>query len=104
MYSARDFASSSGIMYILVAAGYTAAVFVVLYLTVPLFWKEKARAACIVQGGYRGNVILFAIPIVESVCGPDLVGIVSVCASVVDRKSTRLNSSHPTTSRMPSSA
>ena len=70
-------------MYILVAAGYTAAVFVVLYLTVPLFWKEKARAACIVQGGYRGNVILFAIPIVESVCGPDLVGIVSVCASVV---------------------
>ena len=27
-----------------------------------------------------------------------------MCYEVIDRKSTRLNSSHPTTSRMPSSA
>ena len=29
---------------------------------------------------------------------------IDVVANAVDRKSTRLNSSHPTTSRMPSSA
>ena len=30
--------------------------------------------------------------------------LIDVCVYSVDRKSTRLNSSHPTTSRMPSSA
>ena len=50
--------------------------------------------------GFEGSIMYcFIEPYGEMVfaCNPD------TCADV-DRKSTRLNSSHPTTSRMPSSA
>ena len=38
------------------------------------------------------------------VATPDMMGVIGKIARLLDRKSTRLNSSHPTTSRMPSSA
>ena len=82
VYSARVSFSSSSVSYILLAAGYTVATFLILYFAVPYFWKESPRAACIIQGGFRGNTILFAIPIVEMACGAENAGLVSMCASV----------------------
>ena len=63
VYSARDFASSSGIMYILIAAGYTAAVFVVLYLTVPPFLEGKGQSGVHCSGRIQRKRDL--------VCNPD---------------------------------
>ena len=59
-------------------------------------------------GGYMGRELhfeggqigaIFATMGIASLVMPGIIGIIAE-----DRKSTRLNSSHPTTSRMPSSA
>ena len=65
-------------------------------VTVPAGTKLAGLAALVRQ--IVGKVL--------SVCGkgPDDNGNIALSASDVDRKSTRLNSSHPNPSRMPSSA
>ncbi len=82
VYAAKDSVSAGNVRYILLASGYTVAVFLLLFLTVPRFRKEKPRAACVIQGGYRGNTILFAIHIVETAFGPENAAVAAMCAAV----------------------
>ncbi len=83
VFTAKDSFSASTIKYILVSAAYALAVFVIFYLAVPRFWKERPRASCIIQGCYRGNSMLFAIPVVESLCGTENSALASMCVSLV---------------------
>ena len=83
VFTARDSFSMDSIGYLAVSVIYTLLVFIVFYLTVPLFWKEKPRASSVIQGCYRGNSMLFALPVVETICGAENSGIASMCVSVV---------------------
>ena len=83
VFTARDSFSKDSIGYLAVSVIYTLLVFIVFYLTVPLFWKEKPRASSVIQGCYRGNSMLFALPVVETICGAENSGIASMCVSVV---------------------
>ena len=83
VFNARESFSSDSIKYIAVCIGYTLLVFLLFYLTVPLFWKEKPRASSVIQGCYRGNSMLFAIPVVESLCGGENAALASMCVSIV---------------------
>ena len=47
------------------------AVIAVLMLTVPRIVKENPRRGVIVQGIYRSNIVLFAIPLAENIYGSD---------------------------------
>ena len=61
------------------------------------FILMKTKIQDMTSGSPGRLIILFAIPLM-------LGNICQQLYTMVDRKSTRLNSSHPTTSRMPSSA
>ncbi|MBQ9262986.1 MAG: AEC family transporter [Clostridia bacterium] len=58
-------------------------VFLLLMLLIPCFEKSKARQASMIQGAFRSNSILFALPIVTTICGAENVGVASVCVSVL---------------------
>ena len=83
VFTARDSFSKDSLGYLMVSLGYTILVFLVFYFTAPLFWKERPRASSVIQGCYRGNSMLFALPVVETICGAENSGIASMCVSVV---------------------
>lgn len=83
VFTARDSFSADSFGYLVVSVGYTLLVFIVFYFTVPLFWREKPRASSVIQGCYRGNSMLFAIPVVETLCGIENSAIASMCVSIV---------------------
>lgn len=58
-------------------------VFVLLNLIIPLFIKERPVQASVIQGIYRSNSILYAIPITMAIYGPDNVGVAAVCVSLL---------------------
>lgn len=64
---------------------YGAVVFIAVVLMlviVPLFIKDKARLGSFIQGSFRSNSILFAIPVATVLCGGDT-GMASVCLALV---------------------
>lgn len=58
-------------------------VFIFLCLLIPIFIKERPVQGSMIQGIYRGNSILFAIPIVSSIYGNEKAGIAAVCVSII---------------------
>ncbi len=58
-------------------------VFILLNIFIPIFIKERPVQASMIQGIYRGNSILFAIPIISTIYGPENTGVAAVCVSVV---------------------
>ena len=52
-------------------------------LLVPCIEKSKPRQASMIQGAFRANSILFALPIVTTICGGENTGVASVCVSVL---------------------
>ena len=83
VFTARDSFSADSFGYLAVSVGYTLLVFIIFYFTIPLFWKDKPRASSVIQGCYRGNSMLFAIPVVETLCGVENSAIASMCVSIV---------------------
>ncbi|MDD4000798.1 MAG: AEC family transporter [Bacilli bacterium] len=57
--------------------------FLLLYFVIPLFIKEKPVQGSVIQGIYRGNLILYAIPVLSTIFGDDNIGVASVCISLV---------------------
>ena len=83
VFTARESFSADSFGYLAVSVGYTLLVFAVFYIVVPLFWKERPRASSVIQGCYRGNSMLFAIPVVETLCGVENSAVASMCVSIV---------------------
>lgn len=59
------------------------AVFVLLVILVPVFEKDGRRRPVIIQGCFRANSILFALPVVTALCGEEHVGPASICVAVL---------------------
>jgi predicted permease len=58
-------------------------VFILLVLLIPLFTKERPVQASIIQGIYRANSLLYAIPIITTIYGPENVGVAAVSVSLI---------------------
>jgi|LSQX01.2.fsa_nt_gb predicted permease len=58
-------------------------VFILLMLIIPLFIKERPVQASVIQGIYRANSILYAIPIVSTIYGQENVGVAAVSVSLI---------------------
>ncbi|NLD26064.1 MAG: AEC family transporter [Acholeplasmataceae bacterium] len=58
-------------------------VFFLLVLIIPLFIKERPVQASIIQGVYRANSLLYAIPIMTTIYGPENVGVAAVSVSLI---------------------
>lgn len=54
-----------------------------LFLTVPRLVKENARRGVIIQGIYRSNFVLFAIPLTESIFGAEGTALATVMVTIV---------------------
>ena len=81
--NAGDALRSSGLnaaWYLLAA---NTVIFILLMLGIPLVEKQRPRQASMIQGAFRANSILFALPIVSTICGPENAGIASVCVAIV---------------------
>ena len=83
VFTARDSFSAGSFSYLALSVGYTLIVFIIFYFAIPLFWKDRPRASSVIQGCYRGNSMLFAIPVVETLCGVENSAIASMCVSIV---------------------
>ena len=79
-----------------------------LFVLVAFFSDARFRPRQIAAGQLAGLAALYAASVVFSllslVVAPAWIGFLGLLPIAIDRKSTRLNSSHESTSRMPSSA
>lgn len=64
-----DFGIRMNVGYILFAVAATLAVIVIAWETVPRMVRENSRRGVLIQGIYRSNSVLFAIPLTESIFG-----------------------------------
>jgi len=67
-----------GLMY-----GCLTVVFLTLILLVPRFVKSRPRQGSIIQGVFRANSILYALPIVAAIHGEENLGLASMCVAFV---------------------
>ncbi len=58
-------------------------VFAASWIIVPRFIKDKTQIPVMIQGLYKANYAILGIPIAQSICGPENIGIVSVIAVVL---------------------
>ena len=58
-------------------------IFFISWLIVPRFVKDKTRIPVIIQGIYKSNYAILGIPIAQSICGADNIGIISVITVIL---------------------
>ncbi len=57
--------------------------FILLVLIIPLFIKQRPVQASVIQGVYRANSLLYAMPIIATIYGPEKVGVAAVAVSLI---------------------
>ena len=57
--------------------------FLISWLIIPRFVKDKTQIPVMIQGIYKSNYAILGIPIAQSICGADNIGIVSVIAVIL---------------------
>ena len=58
-------------------------IFALSWLIVPRFIKDKTQIPVMIQGLYKANYALLGIPLAQSLCGSDDIGVISVIAVVL---------------------
>lgn len=57
--------------------------FLILLLFVPLIEKQNAKRGVMIQGMFRSNFVLFAIPMAIALCGEDKIGITALLVGII---------------------
>ena len=58
-------------------------IFLISWLIIPRFVKDKTQIPVMIQGISKSNYAILGIPIAQSICGADNIGIVSVIAVIL---------------------
>ena len=58
-------------------------IFLLSWLIVPRFVKDKTQIPVMIQGIYKSNYAILGIPIAQSICGADNIGIISVITVIL---------------------
>jgi len=84
MISAGDTLKSGGAMRLPLFLVVCSSVLLVIYLlVVPLFLKDKKQQGAFIQGVFRGNTVLFALPVVETLTNGAARTLASICIAVL---------------------
>lgn len=83
MQSAASALRSSDISAAWLVLAITLLSFLLLCIFVPIFIKDPERRGTFIQGCFRGNGMLFALPILTSLCGEENIGLATVCLTVI---------------------
>ena len=59
------------------------ALYLILYLIVPLIEKDNKKRGALLQGLFRSNFVIFCIPITESFFGSEKVGVAALLIAVI---------------------
>lgn len=59
------------------------ALYLTLYLIVPLIEKDNKKCGALLQGLFRSNFVIFGIPIIESLFGREKIGVPTLLVAVV---------------------
>lgn len=81
--SARD---ALGFDSVLIAVEFVSMFFLqllLLFMLAPLLIKDKKRHSVFIQAGFRGNSILFALPLVSSIYGQEAMGLAAVVVAIL---------------------
>ncbi len=57
--------------------------YIILFIAVPLFDKDNANVAVIIQGAFRSNYVFFGLPVLASIYGDSKTGIAAILAAFV---------------------
>ena len=68
---------------VLIVAFSIIGVFLLSWIIVPRFIKDKTQIPVMIQGLYKANYAILGIPIAQSICGAENIGIVSIIAAVL---------------------
>lgn len=68
---------------VLIVAFSILGVFILSWMIVPRFVKDKTQIPVMIQGFYKTNYAILGIPIAQSICGANNIGVVSVIAVVL---------------------
>ena len=58
-------------------------IYIVLFLTVPVFEKDNAKRSVIIQGIFRSNFVIFGLPVVTALYGDGNTGMTAVLIAVI---------------------
>lgn len=83
MLSAKAALGGEGLSLGLFLLGVILVTFFLLWLLVPRFVKGRGRQASFIQGAFRGNSVLFALPVVSTLCGAENTGLASMCLVIL---------------------
>ncbi len=83
MLSAGNAISGEGFGLVLYLFIVLTVIFLLLFLLVPRFVKSKPRQGSFIQGAFRANFILFALPVVTALCGDENTALASMCIAVL---------------------
>lgn len=83
MQSAASVIHSEEVSVVWLSVGIALTGFFLLCMIVPRFIKAPERRGTFIQGCFRGNGMLFAIPIFSALCGSNNVGIATVCLAAI---------------------
>lgn len=81
--SKSDFIGDFNWQLVLYSVGSVLAVFLLAAFLVPFFVKDRKRAPVIIQGIFRGNFILFGVPICQSIYGEQGAALAAMVAAFV---------------------
>ena len=59
------------------------ALYLILYLVVPLIEKDNKKRGALLQGLFRSNFVIFGLPITESLFGSEKVGVAALLIAVI---------------------
>ncbi len=82
MYN-MDLSMMPKLSFILFAWGTLGALILLLVLILPRICKTKPRCSVIIQGVYRSNVLLFAVPLSESIFGSEGAALGSILVALI---------------------
>lgn len=64
------------------ALGALGSALIALFLLIPLIEKDDRRRGVLVQGIFRGNFVLFGIPVAQALAPPDQVGVAALIIAI----------------------
>lgn len=83
MLSAGNAIGGEGLGLVLYLFAVLTVIFLLLFLLVPRFVKSKPRQGSFIQGAFRANFILFALPVVTTLCGEENTALASMCIAIL---------------------
>ena len=61
----------------------TSVIFIIIFVTVPLFEKENARRGALIQGIFRSNFIIFGLTIATAIYGDRQLGAITLLSAIL---------------------